>query len=128
MAAGDTDADVYQHLGAGRMNCWLIPLMLSSRILGDWQQCSRTLSCSTLRGWAYSNSDQPNAARKDFEKSIYFVPNNSESHTGLGYTEAAAGVCNDAARSEIAAALLSGADDYRVLHNVACIYGQLAQS
>ena len=26
-----------------------------------------------LRGWAYSNSDQPNAARKDFEKSIYFA-------------------------------------------------------
>ncbi len=51
---------------------------------------------------------------------------NADAHTGLGYLWACRNKPAEAQR-EAAQALLFGAGDYLVLHNVACIYAVLSQ-
>lgn len=79
------------------------------------------------RGWAYAKQRQDEKAEADFTRAVHLDPAKAEVHTGLGYFLARRKKHPEAQR-EAAHALLHGADDYLVLHNVACIYAALAQS
>ncbi len=80
------------------------------------------------RGWAYEKLQPPDyeKAQADFAAALELDPSHAEAHTGLGYIQACRN--QDAeARRQAHRAILHGAGDYLVLHNVACIYGRLAQ-
>ncbi len=66
------------------------------------------------------------SAEADFARAVRLDPSNAEAHTGLGYLWAQRGKNAEAQRAA-SQALLHGAGDYFVLHNVACIYARLAQ-
>ncbi|HUO08573.1 MAG TPA: protein kinase [Phycisphaerae bacterium] len=78
------------------------------------------------RGWALQKSNQSAAAREDFAAAIALDPAGPEAHVALGYLEACARN-SDRAQQEAAEALLTGSADYLVLHNVACIFGELSR-
>jgi tetratricopeptide (TPR) repeat protein len=82
------------------------------------------------RGWILTQGVRPpqyNEAQADFAKAIHVEPKNADAHTGLGYVRARQGARDDA-RHEAALALLHGGGDYLVLHNAACIYGELSRA
>jgi Flp pilus assembly protein TadD len=81
------------------------------------------------RGWAYADLRPPqyDKAKDDFAQVVKQDPSHAEANAGLGYIQA----CRKApAEARVAAgrALLHGAGDYLVLHNVACVYAKLAQT
>jgi tetratricopeptide (TPR) repeat protein/tRNA A-37 threonylcarbamoyl transferase component Bud32 len=81
------------------------------------------------RGWALADLRPPqyDRAREDFELVVRKDPAHAEANAGLGYIQA----CRKApaeARRAANRALLHGAGDYLVLHNVACVYARLAQN
>lgn len=66
-------------------------------------------------------------ARADYGAVISGDPANAEAHAGLGYIAA----CEKSyvqAQDESAQALRYGADDYLILHNVACIYAEMSRT
>jgi len=79
------------------------------------------------RGWAYDALRQADKAGDDFEAAAHIEPKNAEAHTGLGYIEARRKQHAEA-RREANLALLHGAGDYLILHNVACIYAALSRT
>ncbi len=82
-----------------------------------------------LRGWALQ-SVQPadvEKGRADFTAAVALAPDHAEAHTGLGYVEACGGA-GPAARREAQLAVLHGAGDYLVLHNVACVFAKLSEA
>jgi len=81
------------------------------------------------RGWAYADLQPPqyDKAKDDFTRAVKQDPSHAEANAGLGYVQA----CRNApgeARLAAGRALLHGAGDYLVLHNVACVYAKLAQN
>lgn len=80
-----------------------------------------------MRGWAYVGMKQYDSARDDFAEAVRLAPNDPEAHAGLGYALAELGRLDDA-RQEASAALLFGAQNQLVLHNVACIHGRLSET
>ena len=54
-------------------------------------------------------------------------PTHAEAHAGLGYVQASRKAPAEA-RRQAGLALLHGAGDYLVLHNIACVYARLAQT
>jgi tetratricopeptide (TPR) repeat protein len=78
------------------------------------------------RGWAYVSQEKYELALEDFRAALVHEPQNGEAHTGCGYVLAQQGHL-DAARDAAARAALCGGNQYLVLHNVACIYAELAQ-
>jgi tetratricopeptide (TPR) repeat protein len=81
------------------------------------------------RGWARADLKPPryDDARDDFEEALRLDPTHAEAYAGLGYAQA----CREKpaeARRAAGRALLHGAGDYVVLHNVACVYAKLAQA
>ncbi len=79
------------------------------------------------RAWAYSNFEQNDLARKDFAAAVAVDPGDGEAYSGLGYTEAVLKLPVQA-RRHANQAVLYGAGDYLVLHNVACIFAALAKT
>jgi tetratricopeptide (TPR) repeat protein/tRNA A-37 threonylcarbamoyl transferase component Bud32 len=79
------------------------------------------------RGWIYLELAQEDRAREEFGAALRLEPGNAEAHSGLGYLQARRELPADAQRAA-AGALLHGGGDYRVLHNVACIYAELSRS
>jgi tetratricopeptide (TPR) repeat protein len=79
------------------------------------------------RGWAWEAVQEHDKAREDFTSALRVAPDNAEAHTGLGYVRAV-GKRPAEAQREADLALLTGSDNYMILHNVACIYATLAQS
>jgi serine/threonine protein kinase/Flp pilus assembly protein TadD len=79
------------------------------------------------RGWVLVRRKQYAKARADFAQALGAEAKNAEAHTGLGYVRACQGDSVDAQR-HASEALIHGAGDYLVLHNVASIYGQLSQT
>jgi tetratricopeptide (TPR) repeat protein len=77
------------------------------------------------RGWTYESLDRLEDARRDFAKALSVEPSQVEAMTGLGYVEARLGHIADA-QAQASVAILQSAGDYRILHNAACIYGQLS--
>src|SRR5207244_10835593 len=64
-------------------------------------------------------------AQDDFARVIHDHPGHAEAHAGLGYVHACRNR-NAEAQREANLALLHGAGDYLVLHNIACIYAELS--
>jgi Flp pilus assembly protein TadD len=91
------------------------------------QQAPGDVKLRVQRGWACEREQQDEQAEADFREAARLDPGNAEAHTGLGYLQARGKKCAEAQRSA-ARALLHGAGDYLVLHNVACIYAVLAQT
>ncbi len=87
---------------------------------------SKPLTLHLKRGWAYEQSEDHDKAQADFAAAAGVDPNNAEAHSGLGYVDALRKLPAEAQR-EADLALLRGANDYLILHNVACIYAALAQ-
>jgi tetratricopeptide (TPR) repeat protein/predicted Ser/Thr protein kinase len=79
------------------------------------------------RGWAFELLKQHGKASADFAAATRVDPENAEAHTGLGYVRALLKHPAEAQR-EADLALLHGADQYLILHNVACIYAALSQA
>lgn len=80
-----------------------------------------------MRAWAKLSVGDVDGSVEDFEYVVQHHSGHAEAHTGLGYLRAAlkrrAGAEQNAVR-----ALLLGRDDYRVLHNVSCIYAELSKT
>ncbi len=79
-----------------------------------------------LRGWVYASLGRFEMAAEDFLTVIQQDASDAESHSGLGYVRALQGD-RDTAQIEATSATLLGATRYKVVHNVACIYGELAE-
>jgi tetratricopeptide (TPR) repeat protein len=79
------------------------------------------------RGWARELLNQHTSASADFAAAVSVDPENAEAHTGLGFVRAIQKQ-PAAAQREADLALLYGAENYLILHNVACIYAALAQA
>lgn len=78
------------------------------------------------RGWLQvlrlRNGD---GAIADFEAALKANPENAEAHSAHGFLLALQNPSTDAERAALRA-ILHGAGDYLILHNVACIYAELA--
>ena len=85
-----------------------------------------------VRGWVRVGLKQYDLAQRDFVEAIGCEPSHAEAHTGLGYVHACKNGNTEAQREAVLALLLREKaprkNDYIILHNVACIYAQLAQS
>ncbi len=79
------------------------------------------------RAWNYVKLQRLDLAAADFQTVIHQSPTDAEAHSGLGYVLALRGE-RPASELEAARALLYGAQGYLVLHNVACIYAELAHA
>ena len=79
------------------------------------------------RGWANDALKQLDAAARDLGSVLRASPTNAEALAGLGYVRARQRQDIDAQRNA-SLAILHAADDYRILHNVACIYAELSRS
>lgn len=126
IAGGDATVEAYQHLGAVQELLSQSDEAIESYSRGLAVEPTH-LSLRNLRGWCYAMLGKRELARADFEQAIRNVPNNAEAHAGLGYVFAIGGDVVQA-RQQAAAALLHGAGNYLVLHNVACIYGELSRT
>ncbi len=78
------------------------------------------------RGWVYAQLRQYEKAHEDFATAIAAQPDHAEAHAGLGYAQACRKSRAEALR-QANLAVLRGGGDYLILHNVACIYGELAE-
>jgi tetratricopeptide (TPR) repeat protein len=119
-------AEAFEHLGAAQESLGKFPEAIASYSQGLALEASR-VPLLNLRGWAYAATQQFDLARADFAEALRQEPDNPESHTGLGFAMAEGGAIDDAHMQALSATLL-GADNYLVLHNVACIYGRLSKS
>jgi Flp pilus assembly protein TadD len=82
------------------------------------------------RGWILAQSperSQQEKAQETFAALLRLEPNNPDARAGLGYLAALRKSATEAQR-ETVHALLNGAGDYLALHNLACIYAELAKS
>ena len=77
--------------------------------------------------WAYEAFGRHNDALTDFKAAARSDPANAEAHTGVGYERSLLKLPNDA-QLEAELALLHGAENYLILHNVACIYASLSEN
>jgi tetratricopeptide (TPR) repeat protein/tRNA A-37 threonylcarbamoyl transferase component Bud32 len=77
------------------------------------------------RGWVLDALDRAADAETDFAAAIKLVPHDPEALAGLGYVFARRGRAAEA-RERASMALLWSGNDYRIVHNVACIYGVLS--
>ena len=122
-AAGLSSTELFAQLGAVYELQGKVPEAIEAYSDG-LNLASDSTVLHNLRGWALEKTKR-DLAKLDFAESVRVDPHNAESHTGLGYIEALNGN-GDAARREAAIALLSDADNYLTMHNIACIYAQLS--
>jgi tetratricopeptide (TPR) repeat protein len=128
---GARSASLYNDLGAVR-------LKLSERdkaieaFTNGLEREPKNLVLLLNRGWALVAATRAGEAQEDFRAATRIAPLNAEAHTGLGYAFAdAAAATTDGQVAALREALLGvrhAAGDYRVFHNVACIYGRLSQT
>ncbi len=81
---------------------------------------------SVKRAWAYEKLDQYDDAAADFAAAIRLDPAHAEAQAGLAYIQACQGKAPAEASRLATQAVLQGAGDYLILHNVACVYGKLS--
>jgi len=78
------------------------------------------------RGWLLAlRLNRPNEAIADFEAALRVNPENAEAYSARGFLLALGNPSMSAERAALQA-ILHGAGDYLILHNVACIYAELA--
>ncbi len=126
IAAGTPTAEMLQHLGAVGELLGATREAIASYTRG-LELAADDVLLRNMRGWAYANEQQYDSASADFVEVLRLAPNNPDAHAGLGFALARLGRDVEA-RREASAALLSGADNHIVLHNVACIYGRLSET
>jgi tetratricopeptide (TPR) repeat protein/tRNA A-37 threonylcarbamoyl transferase component Bud32 len=83
----------------------------------------------TKRGWIlawFLQKRQFEQARKEFTEAIRLNPAYADAHAGLGFVAAVQGAPGEALLAANRASAL-GADDYMILHNVACVYAELSR-
>jgi serine/threonine protein kinase/tetratricopeptide (TPR) repeat protein len=85
------------------------------------------LATRKKRGWDYVTLQSYDLAAADFETILQQDPEDAEAHSGLGYVLARRGA-RAPSELEAAKAILYGAHGFLVLHNVACIYAELAET
>ena len=82
------------------------------------------------RGWIFAQSlerPRPEKAREAFAALLRLEPHSADAHAGLGYLAVLRKSPTEAQR-EAFHGLLNGSGDYLALHNLACIYAELAQT
>ena len=79
------------------------------------------------RAWDLQKLNRLSEARADFQEVVTHHDADAQAHAGLGFVQACQGNYDDA-RQEAAQAMMYGANDYLILHNVACIFAQIAQT
>jgi tetratricopeptide (TPR) repeat protein len=77
------------------------------------------------RGWSLDAANRLPDAEADFRKALELSPDHAEAMTGLAYVLARQGQ-RDEAQQRASLALLADPKDYRILHNVACVYAALS--
>lgn len=122
--AHDDLGAVLEHLGRTRE-----AIEAYTRALGQDPPAELKLKTLVKRGWAYERLRPPalDKARLDFAAAIALAPDDPEAHTGLGYMLACQ-KAEAAARREAGRAVLVGAGDYLILHNVACVFAKLSEA
>jgi tetratricopeptide (TPR) repeat protein len=132
-----TDLQQARNLGArSETLCYDLGLIL--RQLGQTREAVRVYSegleaapgnlpLRVERGWAYKDLKQLDKAQADFAEAIRLDPRHAEAHAGLGNLRACQNAAAEA-NKEAELALLHGAGDYLILHNVACIHAILSQA
>jgi serine/threonine protein kinase/tetratricopeptide (TPR) repeat protein len=83
----------------------------------------------TKRGWInceYGDLPHRERARADFAAAVRLDRSHADAHAGLGFL-AALERSSGEAKGEAALALWHGANEYLLLHNVACIYAELSR-
>jgi tetratricopeptide (TPR) repeat protein/tRNA A-37 threonylcarbamoyl transferase component Bud32 len=84
----------------------------------------------TKRGWifaAFLRKPQYERAREEFVEAIRLGPAHANAHAGLGFVRAIQRAPGEAVLAAGRAHAL-GADDYLILHNVACVYAELSRA
>jgi hypothetical protein len=71
---------------------------------------------------------QYDRARRDFEAILKDHPDDAEAHSGVAYVRACLNEPAEATREAHLALLHGGAGDFLILHNVACVYAELAEA
>jgi tetratricopeptide (TPR) repeat protein len=77
------------------------------------------------RGWSLDAANRLADAEADFRKALALSPDHAEATAGLAYVLARQGQ-RDEAQQRASLALLTDPNEYRVLHNVACVYAALS--
>jgi tetratricopeptide (TPR) repeat protein/tRNA A-37 threonylcarbamoyl transferase component Bud32 len=125
---GATSAAVFEDLGAV-----LEQLGQTARAVDAYTKALKIapddVKTRVKRGWAYADLQPPqyDKAREDFAAVVLRESAHGEAHAGLAYVQASRKVPAEA-RRQAGQALLHGAGDYLVLHNVACAYARLSQT
>jgi tetratricopeptide (TPR) repeat protein len=126
ISLGGRSAEIYTDLGAVRelmgqadraVEAYSAALQLAPQDVGT----------RIHRGWLFQKLGLYDDASRDFSQAIAADVTQAEPHAGLGYVLA----CQQSfvpAQEEAAKALLYGADDYLILHNVACIYAEMSRT
>jgi hypothetical protein len=86
----------------------------------------KTVAILALRGWERAKVSQFEKGLADFTAALQLAPQLAEAHAGAGYMQACLGKTEVGGRFATRA-LLHGAGDYIVLHNVVCIYAKLSE-
>src|SRR5262249_14160455 len=125
---GARSAKVFDNLGSTLEHLGQLPAAIQaySKAL---ELEPKNLKVLVKRGWAYVNLTPPltDKARQDFGRVVRLDPRHAEARAGLGSVQASRKPPAEA-RRQAALALLHGAGDYLVLHNIACVYARLAQT
>jgi tetratricopeptide (TPR) repeat protein len=124
---GERSASVYDNQGAVLEQLGQINDAIEAYSKG-LELAPKHVKLLVKRGWAYVAKRQYEKARGDFAAALKAEPGHAEAHTGLGYARACRNSEAGALRQANLALLRGGAGDYGILHNVACIYAELAET
>jgi serine/threonine protein kinase/tetratricopeptide (TPR) repeat protein len=109
-------------------------LQLQGRMSAAFESYTRAIALEPAnaqlhvnRGWTLDAANRLADAEVDFRKALQLAPDHAEAMTGLAYELARQGQ-RDEAQQRASAALLADPKDYRILHNVACVYAALSTS
>jgi tetratricopeptide (TPR) repeat protein len=126
VAAGAPTGQHYLELGLVEQSLGRLPDAIDCYTQG-LKLAPADVTLCIQRGSAHAAMGNNDPSRADFAEAIRLAPDNAEAHAGLGFVMAQAGDAADANRQALAA-MLSGSNDYLILHNVACIYGRLSDT
>jgi tetratricopeptide (TPR) repeat protein len=128
---GRRDAELFDDLGslAHRLGDRTRALAAYDQALAAQPSRELAVKVHTKRGWInadYGDLPHRERAREDFAAAIRLDRSHADAHAGLGFL-AALGRSSSEAKGEAALALWHGAQEYLLLHNVACIYAELSR-
>lgn len=123
---GDRSADLYDDLGS-MLEFMGKPAEALTAYNRGIDLDPRYVRLLLKRGWCHElTQGNHDRALADFSAALAIDPTNAEGHTGVGYVRAIK-KGGPEALNEANLALLHGAEDYLVLHNIACIFSTLSR-